>query len=201
MAMSERSPYRFRGPETWAAAREAYIAGETAASIAARLGVTVGALRQRAARGGWSRRALAAAAEAPLARIAAARPPAPPGEAPTPAAEPDAPPPAVGEVLDAALSRAAHCLQAGRADEALRAIALGERLAALAQSAARLRPKTLDEARAANAELREAIEEVAQAARPRRPHRPRDRPRTPAPLGARVAGGAWGREGGSRRLR
>ena len=45
----------FAGPATWALARDAYLGGEGAASIARRLGLTVNGLRKRAARHGWTR--------------------------------------------------------------------------------------------------------------------------------------------------
>ena len=46
---------RFPGRPTWTLAQEAYLAGESAASIAARLDLTVNGIRKRAARKGWTR--------------------------------------------------------------------------------------------------------------------------------------------------
>jgi len=46
---------RFPGQQTWTLAQEAYLAGESAASIAARLDLTVNGIRKRAARKGWTR--------------------------------------------------------------------------------------------------------------------------------------------------
>ncbi|WP_396595566.1 hypothetical protein [Brevundimonas sp. R86498] len=51
----------FAGPEVWTLAQEAYLRGEAAASIAARLNLTVNGLRKRAARKGWTRTQHAAA--------------------------------------------------------------------------------------------------------------------------------------------
>lgn len=45
----------FAGPEVWTLAQEAYLRGESAASIAARLNLTVNGIRKRAARKGWTR--------------------------------------------------------------------------------------------------------------------------------------------------
>lgn len=154
---SSRSPYRFRGPETWAAVREAFIAGETAAAVAARFGVTDGAIRQRANREGWTRKALAAVAEAPTRRRAtlaeaAALPPPPPQAAES--VEPQA-------LLDLAMALAAAAMRAGRTEEALRMADLGERLLGLAEEARRLRPLTLEQAAATSDELRAMVEAAA----------------------------------------
>lgn len=46
---------RFPGPQVWALAQDAYLAGEPAASIARRLDLTVNGIRKRAARRGWTR--------------------------------------------------------------------------------------------------------------------------------------------------
>lgn len=177
---ASRSPYRFRGPETWAAVREAFIAGETAAAVAARFGVTDGAIRQRANREGWTRKALAAVAEAPtrrratLAEASALRPPPSAGEA-APSSDPgDASgsgparggAPAAGAtdphaLLDLALRRAGAAMQAGRTEEALRMADLGDRLLGLAEEARRLRPLTLEQAAAVSDELRQMVEAAA----------------------------------------
>lgn len=46
---------RFPGQATWTLAQEAYLAGESARSIAARLDLTENGIRKRAARKGWTR--------------------------------------------------------------------------------------------------------------------------------------------------
>ena len=152
-----RAAYRFRGPETWAAAREAFIAGETAAAIAARFGVTAGAIRQRAYREGWTRKALAAAAEAPVKRRATLAE----GAALASAATPSGPAPEPYALLDIALTRAAAAMQAGHGEEALRMANLGERLLHLAEDAQRRRPVSLEVATAACADIREMVETAA----------------------------------------
>ncbi|CAN5404146.1 hypothetical protein BH10PSE1_BH10PSE1_22110 [soil metagenome] len=45
----------FAGPEIWTLAQEAYLRGESAGSIAARLNLTENGIRKRAARKGWTR--------------------------------------------------------------------------------------------------------------------------------------------------
>ncbi len=47
--------YRIRSPETWNAARDAYLAGETAESVCARFDLGQRAFRARAAAEGWRR--------------------------------------------------------------------------------------------------------------------------------------------------
>jgi hypothetical protein len=54
MPKSPRIRY-FAGPEIWTLAQEAYLRGESAGSIAARLNLTLNGIRKRAARKGWTR--------------------------------------------------------------------------------------------------------------------------------------------------
>jgi len=49
------SSYRVRSPETWAQARDAYLAGEAAESVCDRFGLGLSALRRRARLEGWRR--------------------------------------------------------------------------------------------------------------------------------------------------
>jgi hypothetical protein len=49
-------------PETWSLIRGAYLSGLSARTVAGRFGVSEGALRKRAAREGWTKRAFAARA-------------------------------------------------------------------------------------------------------------------------------------------
>jgi hypothetical protein len=76
---------KYRGPETWAHARAAYIAGESGPSVARRLDVGLSNLRRRAMAEGWTRAAIASqldlkpirgGADAPSAGLAAVAPPA-----------------------------------------------------------------------------------------------------------------------------
>ena len=61
--MTERREIKQRSPAVWARVREAYLAGEPAASVARRFDVGVGNLRFRANAEGWTRKAVMAAAE------------------------------------------------------------------------------------------------------------------------------------------
>jgi len=47
--------YRIRSDDTWALAREAYLAGETAEAVCARFSLGLSVFRDRARRGGWRR--------------------------------------------------------------------------------------------------------------------------------------------------
>jgi len=46
---------KYRGPETWAKVREAYLAGEPAPAVARRFDVGLANLRKKASREGWTR--------------------------------------------------------------------------------------------------------------------------------------------------
>lgn len=50
-----RAGYRKRPEETWTAARDAYLAGETAESVCDRFNLSLGTFRQHARDGGWRR--------------------------------------------------------------------------------------------------------------------------------------------------
>jgi hypothetical protein len=54
-APAPRGGYRIRSDETWARARDAYLAGETAEEVAFRFDLTLGSLRHRARQEGWRR--------------------------------------------------------------------------------------------------------------------------------------------------
>jgi hypothetical protein len=51
---------KYRGPETWARVRQAYIAGESAPSLVRRFDVGYANLRRRARIEGWTRKTIAA---------------------------------------------------------------------------------------------------------------------------------------------
>ena len=59
------TPYTRAGPRVWALIREAYLAGLSAPTLAARFGVSIGAIRKRAGREGWTKAAAARAAPFP----------------------------------------------------------------------------------------------------------------------------------------
>ncbi|HZW16239.1 MAG TPA: hypothetical protein VFF66_08295 [Brevundimonas sp.] len=50
---------KYRGPETWAQVRKAYVAGESAPSVARRFDVGLSNLRRRAMDEGWTRKRIA----------------------------------------------------------------------------------------------------------------------------------------------
>ncbi|MFJ6023297.1 hypothetical protein ACIQC9_01700 [Brevundimonas sp. NPDC092305] len=50
---------KYRGPETWKRVREAYVAGESAPSVARRFDVGLANLRRRAMAEGWTRKVIA----------------------------------------------------------------------------------------------------------------------------------------------
>jgi hypothetical protein len=61
---------KYRGPETWARVKAAYVAGESAASVALRFDVSVANLRKKASREGWTRRVVAVHLDEALPRSA-----------------------------------------------------------------------------------------------------------------------------------
>lgn len=72
MRSAPETRYVFVGPETWALIRDAYLSGLSASAAAGRYGVSVTALRRRAAREGWTKRAYAAALDPDRVRAAEA---------------------------------------------------------------------------------------------------------------------------------
>lgn len=56
MRSKPRTTYRHVGTTTWHMIRHAYLSGASAPAVAARYGVSVSALRKRAAREGWTKR-------------------------------------------------------------------------------------------------------------------------------------------------
>ena len=88
--------YNRVGPHVWMRVREAYLSGLSAPTVAARFGVSVPALRRRAAREGWTKSAAALAASHPFAEGGRAPPGGSrPGD-PTPVTSP----PPVSVLLD-----------------------------------------------------------------------------------------------------
>lgn len=57
--MEHHSLRKYRGPETWAHVRQAYVAGESAPSLVRRFDVGYANLRRRARMEGWTRKAIA----------------------------------------------------------------------------------------------------------------------------------------------
>ncbi|MBL0948626.1 hypothetical protein [Brevundimonas sp.] len=121
--MTERRIIKQRSPAVWARVKEAYLAGEPAASVARRFDVGYGNLRFRANAEGWTRKAAMAAeaqeAEAEDRRLAGEADVEAPLPQPLPLPpEAPIPPEDLHEALEAATRRAASLLARGRAAEA-----------------------------------------------------------------------------------
>lgn len=106
---------KYRGPETWARVRQAYIAGESAPSCARRFDVGLANLRRRAIAEGWTRKVIAARLDLKPIRGGADDP----GGGLQALAE-WGEPPAVDphQALSDAVRRAAGLLSQGKTDEA-----------------------------------------------------------------------------------
>ena len=142
----KRAQYKYRGPETWALVRQAYLGGETAGSVAKRFDVGVDALRRRATNEGWTRKEHAAAVDPAAAlhpnarRPEEAHPPRPAGgrvPARAPAAY-DVADTTPAELLRRALRQASDALAEGRTADARTLAQMAE---SLSRTAAR-EPKT-----------------------------------------------------------
>ena len=112
---------KYRGPETWARVREAYLAGEPAPSVARRFDVGLANVRKKASREGWTRHAMARRHDLTPLRGAPDGPP--PAIGPLPDAltlpfEPNERPVRIAEAMEHAAARAAWLLTEGRAAEA-----------------------------------------------------------------------------------
>lgn len=101
---------KYRGPEVWARVRQAYVAGESGAQVAARFDVSLANLRKKASREGWTRNQAARASD-PL--ILATQP----AILAEPAAS-DLPPVDPETARQSAIDRAGALLAAGRGAEA-----------------------------------------------------------------------------------
>lgn len=69
MKAKPKTTYVTASPQTWELIRAAYLSGLSAPTAAARFGVSVTALRKRAAREGWTKRAYARACAPPSVRV------------------------------------------------------------------------------------------------------------------------------------
>jgi len=132
---------KYRGPETWARVRAAYVAGESAPSVARRFDVGLSNLRRRAMAEGWTRSRVAERLDRGLTRGGADDPP--PALAPLATLEAGAPPPWIDPevAIGRAFRRAAWLVSEGHAIEAaalMRAAEALERMwEAMRQGAAR----------------------------------------------------------------
>jgi len=126
---------KYRGPETWARVRQAYIAGESAPSLVRRFDVGYANLRRRARVEGWTRKAIAARLDLGPLRGEA--------DAPSPAlmsladldALPEPPPIAPREAVARAVRRAAWLISEGKAAEAAALLRAADALDRLAWAA------------------------------------------------------------------
>lgn len=109
---------KYRGPETWARVREAYVAGESAPSVARRFDVGLSNLRRRAMAEGWTRSRIAERLDLKPVRGGADDPP--PALAALSLISETAEPPYVDPevAVHRALRRAAWLLSQGQAAEA-----------------------------------------------------------------------------------
>ena len=88
MRAKPTSTYHKASPRTWELIRAAYLSGLSAPALAARFGVSVGAIRKRAGRDGWTKAAYAGGLNGP-GPFGGSGPEPPPGVPPA-APEPDA---------------------------------------------------------------------------------------------------------------
>ena len=119
---------KYRGPETWARVRQAYVAGESAPSVARRFDVGLANLRRRAMAEGWTRKTYARQIDLKPIRGGADEPD---GDLGRPAEWSEAPPKDPHEALAEAVRRAAGLLSLGKTAEAttlLRAAAALQKL-------------------------------------------------------------------------
>jgi hypothetical protein len=101
MRAKPTSTYHKASPQTWELIRAAYLSGLSAPALAARFGVSVGAIRKRAGRDGWTKAAYARTLDGPEGPGPRPGWPAE-GAGPAPAAAP-AEPPSAWDQLGAAL--------------------------------------------------------------------------------------------------
>lgn len=126
---------KYRGPETWARVRQAYIAGESAPSLVRRFDVGYANLRRRARVEGWTRKAIAARLDLGPLRGGA--------DDPAPAlisladldALPEPPAIAPREAVARAVRRAAWLVSEGKAAEAAALLRAADALDRLAWAA------------------------------------------------------------------
>lgn len=137
----KRNPYKFRGPHTWALAKEAYLAGETAKSICERLDIGHSAMRRRMGKEGWTRRDHASAIDAVRVRRTPLKPEPP---LPAPSAQPPADPPRGLTAVEAArwaVREAGRAMTEGRMDLAVQAVRTAEQLTRLLREHPELDPE------------------------------------------------------------
>lgn len=128
--MEHHALRKYRGPEVWARVRTAYLAGESARSVARRFDVGLGNLRKRASAEGWTRNRAALRADLKPQRPVSAGQVAAGDPGPAPDETPEYP---VGtrEALKRAAERSAWLIAEGRGGEAMALIRAAEALSNL----------------------------------------------------------------------
>ena len=129
MRAKPKTTYVAASPQTWELVRAAYLSGLSGPTVAARFGVSVTALRKRAAREGWTKQAFARARDLPAHDPALALAHAPGhayGRVPAPPPARDA----VGAGLDAIVERHMVSLHVEPEQLARRALGLAARAVA-----------------------------------------------------------------------
>lgn len=119
---------KYRGPETWAQVREAYIAGEPAPAVARRFDVGLSNLRRRARQEGWTRNRIAGKLDLKPVRGASDGPAPPPAAGATPQREPMPPWTDPRVAYECAMWRASWMVSQGRAAEAEALMKAADRL-------------------------------------------------------------------------
>ena len=109
---------KYRGPETWAQVRKAYVAGESAPSVARRFDVGLSNLRRRARTEGWTRSRIAERLDLKPLRGGADDPPPGLGMLAALEALPEPPRIAPDAAIAKAVRRAAWLVSQGQAAEA-----------------------------------------------------------------------------------
>lgn len=120
---------KYRGPETWAQVKAAYIAGEPAPAVARRFDVGLSNLRRRARLEGWTRNRVAGQLDLKPVRGASDAAKSPPGARAAPPEREPMPPWIDPQVAyECAMWRAAWMVSQGRAAEAEALMKAADRL-------------------------------------------------------------------------
>lgn len=133
--MEHYSLRKYRGPETWAQVRKAYVAGESAPSVARRFDVGLSNLRRRAMAEGWTRRGIAERLDLRTLRGGADDPPPALMALAELEAMPETPPIEPRVAVARAVRRAAWLVSQGQTAEATALLRAAEALDRLAWAA------------------------------------------------------------------